>query len=116
MRFELREVDLDQFIVVLLWVSEHLGIGTQVHHDFACSIGHLFPACLFQVSGRFFVEREDGSGSTHFGTHITNSSFSGSRKRFSTVPEIFDHGIRPSLYGKNTRHLQDHIFGCAPPG
>ena len=50
----------------------------------------------------------------NFRAHVANSTLAGGAQAFCALPEILDDGPGAALHGKDTGHLQNHVFGRGP--
>lgn len=62
-----------------------------------------------EVVGHALVEREEGGGSTDFGTHVANGGHTGCGERFNTRATVLDDGTGSALDGQDTSDLEDNI-------
>jgi hypothetical protein len=103
-RLELREVDLDDLVVLGVLVRaevllERLGVLADVG-----ALGRV------EVRAHALVVREDRGGGTDLGTHVADGGHASARERGDTLTEVLDDGARAALDGEDAGNLEDDVY------
>lgn len=109
-RLKLREVDLDQLVVLgALVLMQLLGV-------LAGEVTNVLTLGGLQVIVHTVVEGEHGGGSTNFSTHVTDGTHTSARESLNTRSVVLNDSTSTTLDGKETGNLQDDILGSGPAG
>ncbi len=108
------QVDLDDLVVEVGRVGEHLVVGAQVVGDGIGRIGDRLPAGRLQVAGHGVVVAEQRGGGTDLGPHIADRALAGRRDAGGAGAEVLDDAAGATLDGEDVGHLQDDVLGGGP--
>ena len=113
-RFELRQIDLQDLVIILLGMGHHGVVRAQLGAERGGHRGHFAAAGGHQVLGDVHAEGEDGTGGAHFGAHIADGSLAGAGEILRAGAEIFDDGVGAALDGQHPGELEDDVLGRSP--
>lgn len=95
--------DLDSLVVLgsLVWL--------QVVVELLSVLGDVGSAGSLEVRSHSLVVREERGGGTNLGTHVTDSSHTGTRQRLDTWTVVLNDGTCSTLDGEDTGDLEDDV-------
>lgn len=109
-RLKLREVDLDQLVVLgALILTQLLGV-------FAGEVTNVLTLGGLQVVVHTVVEGEHRGGSTNLSTHVTDGTHTSARERGNTRSVVLNDSTGTTLDSEKARNLQDDILRSGPAG
>jgi len=107
---ELRQVDLDELVVLGTLVLTELGsVFTREVTD-VLTLGGL------QVVVHTVVEGEHGGGGTNLSTHVTDGTHTSAGQGVDTGAVVLNDSTSTTLDSQQTGNLQDDILGGSPAG
>ena len=113
-RFQQREVYFNDAVVIFFRICQHFVVGAKVGSYGSSHFCHFFTSGSLQISTHALIVREKGGSRPHLCPHIADGSLSSGRQRSGSRSKIFNDGIGSPFYSKNTRQLQNNVFGSYP--
>lgn len=108
MGLELREVDLDELVVLgTVILAELLGVRAGKVTDLG-TLGGL------EVVVHAVVEGEERGGGTNLSTHVADGTHTSGRQAVDTRAEVLNDGTSATLDGENASNLENDILGRSP--
>ncbi len=86
-------------------------VRTQVVRKPLCIFGNFRTFGGIQVVPHAFVERENGSRSTNFRTHVANSRHPSCGEAFHAQTLVLNNGTSTTFHRKYARNLEDDVCG-----
>ncbi len=114
MRFQRRQVDLDDAVEEAFGIGVHLGVVDEVLGVSVGKIGHSLAPGRLQVFRRVVVVGEQRTGCADLGAHVADSRFPRRRDRLRARAEVLDDGAGAPLDAEDARDLQDDVLGRGP--
>mmetsp|Transcript_45480 Transcript_45480/g.75908 ORF Transcript_45480/g.75908 Transcript_45480/m.75908 type:complete len:411 (+) Transcript_45480:1238-2470(+) len=108
MRLELREVDLDDMVVVGALISlEKVLVLVGILGDSSTAGG-------LEVTGHAVVEREEGGGGSDLSAHVADGAHSCAGDRVDTRAKVLDDVVGSSRDSEDASELEDDVLGRGP--
>lgn len=105
---ELRQVDLDQLVVLgTVILVQLLGVGLG-------EVGNVLTLGGGQIVVHAVVVREERGGGTNLSTHVANGTHTSARERVDTRTVVLDDSTSTTLDGQETGDLEDNVLRRGP--
>ena len=112
--FQLRQVDLNDLVVVLPGVGFAFLVGRKQVPVLVGQFRDVAAACRAQVPGHALVVGENRGGRTQFGTHVGDGCLARGADGRGPWPEVFNDGVGATGNGQLAGQVQDHVLGGGP--
>ncbi len=113
-RLQLGQVDLHDFVVVLLGVRDHGVVRSQLAAHRRRQCGDLPPARSHKILRDVHPVGEDGTRGADLGAHIADGGLAGAGEVLRAGAEIFKNGVGTALDGQHAGELEDDVLGRGP--